>query len=176
MPYAVAIHEPWATLVVRGVKTTVDQRQKTKLREPIFVVTPTAMVPGASALCAESPYRGALRKLGLPDFFNSGMVPQECFALGHAIGTITIKACLAPNELSREERANRDRYGDRKGQGVVWVLESAAPLAVPVPVVPRIGLFKLEVDADGLPQVPLGRRPGLLGQSRRPQLAPLCQL
>lgn len=127
-----SLMQPWATLVVLGVKRWETRRWQTDHRGPLAIHASRTFTEAARQLCQAAPFRATLHRAG---FKHSADLPR-----GVILGTVELVDCRPTEEvragLSDAERA----FGDFAGRWV-WLLAGATALAIPRPCCGRLGLF-----------------------------------
>jgi hypothetical protein len=129
---ALSIKQPWAGLIIAGIKTVENRTWSTRYSGPL-------------AICStQKPDPEAIREMTS----KLGTLPASCLINGAILGTVTLSALVwlgedgtpetdhaAPNEAQILEWWNTDGYG--------WILETPKPLKRPVPLKGRLGLFNI---------------------------------
>jgi hypothetical protein len=137
---AIALTQPWATLVIVGAKRLETRPWRTRHRGRIAIHASLAFPDAARLLCTREPVRAALlRALG-----HARWADLPCGAL---LGTVELLDCwpgddVDLNALPEEERA----LGDFGPGRWVWELGDPRPLAEPIPFRGRLGLFDVPDD------------------------------
>jgi hypothetical protein len=128
-----SVLQPWATLLIAGTKRF-DARGWRTTHRGLLAIHACSRFPRSSRdLCEHEPYRSALRQLGLDS-------PTR-LPLGVVLGTVHLLDCVRIAEvpdLTDDER----RLGDYPPDCWVWRFADPVPLAEPVPVSGRLGVFE----------------------------------
>ena len=132
---AISLLQPWATLVVKGIKTIETRSWGTKYRGPILI---HASQGKAGSIFAS----GAPFKNYIPDF--------KKLPFGAIIGQADIKDVIRVehlemddeliNRLTMEERA----FGDYSEGRYAWLLENAIPFNNPIPARGTLSIWEYQ--------------------------------
>lgn len=131
---ALTVTQPWATLVIRGVK-----RFETRSWAP-----PDAVIGTRIAIHAAKGWRAADREMA--DFWhNDGTLaePRADLPLGMILGTIEIAGARRTFPLPDEITAREMMMGDYSRGRWAWILADPRPLAEPIPWRGALGLWTL---------------------------------
>lgn len=134
-----SLWQPWATLVVLGVKRYETRPRPTRIRERIAIHATKATPQGAVSealkdwLCA---------KYGI-DWFNA--LPH-----GAIVGTVVIEDCVPTEKAGFSVSALEHMLGDYRAGRSAWRLTGASQYVPPVPAVGKQGFWNF--DLDGRPQ------------------------
>jgi len=135
-----SLMQPWATLVILGVKRCETRRWQTAYRGPLAIHASRRFTEAARQLCLTEPFRSALRHGGCK---HSADLPR-----GLILGTVDLIDCRPAADVRAEldDGAAELAFGDFSAGRWAWQLAGALALAVPRPCSGRLGLF----DAPGL--------------------------
>lgn len=128
-----SVLQPWATLLIAGKKRFDARSWQTAHRGPLAIHAGSRFPPALRDLCEREPYRGVLRQL----------VIDDCMRLprGVVLGTARLIDCVRVEELPGLPDGER-LLGDFRPGCWVWQFADPVPLAVPVPVTGRLGVFE----------------------------------
>jgi hypothetical protein len=129
---AISICQPWATLIVAGVKHFETRSWKTLHRGPLAIHAASAYPRTARALCLRSPYREALVEAGVDVW--------ERLPCGVVLGVVELVDCNQVEELG-EIPATQELLGDFRPGQWMWRLANARMLSQPKAWRGRLGLF-----------------------------------
>jgi hypothetical protein len=138
-----SLTQPWATLVVTGVKLIETRRWRTDWRGILLAIHAAKAFPAqARLLCTQEPFCAALSAYcGVNDIAE--------LPLGAVIGATRLDDCKPTKDLvgvvSKTERAFGDFTVGRFG----WVLKDAMRLAEPIKVRGRLSLWDLPEYIEG---------------------------
>lgn len=130
---ALSIKQPWAGLIIEGIKTVENRSWYTMYRGPLVICATQA--PNKKAMLAMQKELGKL--------------PEICQINGAILGIVTLAglAHLAEDGVVETDHPNlnvdiiNDWWDDSQ---VAFILESPRKLATPIPIKGRLGLFNLE--------------------------------
>jgi hypothetical protein len=129
-----SLHQPWASLIVRGAKRYDTRRWSTTYRGRLGIHAARHWCAEMDELCQREPIRSLLRAAG---YASAADLPH-----GALLGTVELVDCfpVSSSRLEQVPAAERDlgEYGPGR---LVWQFAAALPLAEPVPCVGRLGLF-----------------------------------
>src|SRR5262245_7369475 len=118
-----SVREPWAMLLVLGVKRYETRGWHTSYRGPVAIHASNRFPEAARNLCYEEPFKTILRNAG---YDGAALLP-----LGHLIGQVDLVNCLPTNEVTGLE-ANELCFGDfRPGR---WAWQVAKAVRFPEPI------------------------------------------
>jgi hypothetical protein len=133
---AVSILQPWAALVVAGVKRFETRGWHTAHRGPLAVHAGLRLSRAARTLCRSDPVAELLRGAGWPD---SDRLPR-----GFVLGVVELVSCRRVEELPPEVLTDIERaLGDFRPGRWAWEFRNPQPLTVPVAARGRLGIFTL---------------------------------
>lgn len=124
--------QPWATLVVMGLKTIETRTWATDYRGPLFIHASKSKAG-----------RGVLESLQLPaDFPDFGALP-----FGFIIGEVVIENIVRGNALPFDEAAFQEQSFEAKAFGdyqrkFCWLLKNAVLFDDPILATGRLGLWE----------------------------------
>jgi activating signal cointegrator 1 len=139
------IKQPWASLVVRGIKRNETRKYHTKIRGELFIHCSKTIDANAKALIAQNPFN---RFIDNPDSLPTGKI----------IGLVNVVACRTVEEMLVTFRQNPDpaagileyQLGDYSPGRFAWVLDSpvAFELEDQIPAMGALGIwyYKMPVD------------------------------
>jgi hypothetical protein len=128
-----SVQQPWATLLIAGKKRFDARGWHTSHRGSLAIHACLRLPQRGLDLCSREPYCNVLRQLRIDD---SSQLPR-----GVVLGTVCLLGCDRFEEvrdLPDEER----QLGDYRPGCWVWKFADPVPLAEPVPVSGRLGVFE----------------------------------
>jgi hypothetical protein len=133
---AVSVLQPWATLILLGVKCFETRAWRTAHRGALAIHAGRRLTPAGRALAAAEPIATLLR--------DAGYRTPDCLPRGVVLGEVELVACtpveeLDPDLLSDVERA----LGDFGPGRWAWELRRPHTWPIPIPAVGRLGVFTL---------------------------------
>src|SRR5262245_50640539 len=139
---ALTLTQPWATLVALGAKQVETRSWRVSHRNlPLAIHAAKSFPRSARALCAEEPFRQALKAAGYG--FDGYDLPT-----GVVLATVTLLDCCtvehlerAPHILTPTERA----FGNSSPGRFAWRLWKPQVLPEPAPARGSLGLWEWEV-------------------------------
>jgi hypothetical protein len=129
---ALSVAQPWATLIVYGIKRLETRPWATVHRGPVAIHASKHLPTAARALCRQEPFRSLLARAGYESW--------RALPLGRILGIADIVRCTRVEEL-RDLCPPEEDLGDFGPGRWAWALEGARPLPAPVPYRGRLGLF-----------------------------------
>lgn len=130
---AITVWQPWASLIAFGAKHFETRSWATGHRGLLAIHAGAALRLEHRALCAEEPFRSALRRGGILD---ANRLP-----LGKVVAIVSLIDCVRVGPgftlFSEAERA----FGDFTPGRYAWRLASPLPLVRPIPVPGHQGLW-----------------------------------
>jgi hypothetical protein len=131
---ALSLSQPWATLVVLGRKRLETRSWQTRHRGLLLIHAAQTFSAQNRAFCRRDPVRRLLAEAGIE---HEGALPR-----GQLLGTVEVRDCRRSEEMDPETLDETERLLGDFGPGRwVWLLENAAPLQTPVPLLGRLGVF-----------------------------------
>lgn len=112
---ALGIKQPWAELILRGVKTLEIRNQPTRIRGPIYLYTSQKLAREDFALAAVEKY---------------GLSPEE-LPLGLIVGSVQLTACRPVSSDDAEAACVPSQLLTNKH---AWILTQPERLETPLPV------------------------------------------
>jgi hypothetical protein len=130
---AISVEQPFATLIVLGVKQHMARSWVTQHRGPLLIHAARPFGDAARQLCCREPFRSVLKQAGYA-------IPAD-LPRGVVLGTVELCNCLHAHAvpLPPEEEPFRDV---RPGW-YVWLLKGARRLAQPIPLTGRQGIYEV---------------------------------
>jgi hypothetical protein len=132
-----SLTQPWASLVVLGVKQLETRRWQTKHRGPLAIHAGKNYPSAARILCLQEPWRSALQEAGVDVW---AKLPRGCL-----LGMVDLIDCIRVEEFG-EVPAKELPLGDFRPGRWIWRLTNARPFADAVPYPGRLGLFEVSDD------------------------------
>jgi hypothetical protein len=128
-----SVLQPWATLLIAG-KKRFDARSWRTTHRGLLAIHACSRFPRSSRdHCEREPYRSALRQLGI----DAGtQLPR-----GVVLGTVHLLDCVRVEEVP-DLPEDGLLLGDYQPGCWVWQFADPVPLAEPVPVSGRLGVFE----------------------------------
>ena len=134
---ALSLTQPWASLVVHGLKQFETRSWRTDYRGLIAIHASKGFPKNARDLCFIEPFKEALDSIGFRD--------PDSLPLAAVIGTVALTGCyqIGLGRLSAPDRlalCGRQLYpelkfGDYREGRWMWHLENPTVMAIPVPAV-----------------------------------------
>lgn len=140
--YAISLYEPWATLVMIGVKQYETRSWSRSHRGPILIHASKRSDDLKQALFA-GPYRTVLAEAGL--------TKPEHFALGAALGIVDVTDMIRTEEIRDTLTKQEQTFGNFADKRFAWKLENIRRFEHPIPMKGMQGLF--EVDPYFIPMI-----------------------
>lgn len=131
---ALSLLQPWATLVVRGVKRYETRSWRTSYRGPLVIQASSRFPEELRALCERQPFRRLLREAGSASWFD--------LPLGALLGTVDVRDCLPVEQLAAIDGAQRSLGDYREGRWA-WLLDDAQPFPEPIPWRGKRGIYEV---------------------------------
>jgi hypothetical protein len=130
----ISVIQPWATLLVRGVKRIETRRWRTHHRGRLAIHAAQNFPEDARARSLAEPFCSHLRQAG---FRHWSELPR-----GAIIGTVDLLDCVPAEQARREltESAELD-FGDYSSNHWAWRLANPVAFAVPIPFSGRMRVF-----------------------------------
>jgi hypothetical protein len=129
---ALSLTQPWATLVLLGVKRYETRSWQTAYRGPLAIHAARTFPQAARTLCRLEPFPSALAAAGIHHWTQ---LPR-----GAVIGVVELCGCV-PVELLPPLSPEEEAFGDYRPGRWAWELAIPTPLAAPLPCRGRLGLF-----------------------------------
>jgi activating signal cointegrator 1 len=129
---AVSVCQPWASLIVHGLKRLETRCWATPHRGALAIHASKCFPPAARMLCLQEPYRTLLAGAGLRDWRD--------LPTGLVLGVVEVLGCTRVPEMEHIPELESQLGDFGRGQWA-WLLANARPLPEPVPCRGRLGLF-----------------------------------
>lgn len=149
-----SVHQPWASLMATGLKTTRAAPYATRHRGPTGIHACKTR-GGATALAMmDDDVRDAMALAGIPfdrfstDGFSAGTPFGAILAIAELVDCV--RAEDAPDAYLEEQR----RHGDYTPGRYLWVFRDAKPLSTPLPARGNVLPFYLEIPTTSSPPPP----------------------
>ena len=149
---ALSLHQPWATLVILGIKRIESRSWSTDHRGTIFVHAADKQSRELIELCHEEPFRTALRAAGIHKWQD---LPRKA-----VLGTVELDDCrkivcagasLDPHSLAMTPPAEPELSFGRYDPGrFAWMLDRPNKFNIPILHPGRQRLFNIHPQALGL--------------------------
>lgn len=115
----VSLMQPWASLVVHGLKQYETRSWRTAYRGPLLIHASARLAPFARDLCESEPFATDLASVGIRSY---GELP-----LGGIVGVVELADCIDVSALA--EIGDRERaFGDFRPGRWAWLLRNARAL------------------------------------------------
>jgi len=133
----ISLHQPWATLVILGIKQFETRSWRTAHRGPLGIHAARRFPQVARGQCGLEPFRSALQRAG---FKHSADLPR-----GVLLGTVELIDCLpAPAVLERMADDDPQRlFGDYRRRRWAWQLETPLAFSIPRVLTGRLGVYEI---------------------------------
>lgn len=131
-----SLSQPWATLVVLGVKRFETRAWHTGHRGLLAVHAARYFASANRLLCECEPIRGLLRRAGFDDW--------TCLPRGAVVGTVELVDCIPAEELTTLSDLDR-ALGDFAPGRWAWQLSDPRPWPTPIAATGRLGVFELNL-------------------------------
>jgi hypothetical protein len=131
---AITVLQPWAQLLVLGVKRVEIRSWKTRHRGPLFIHAGRGFPAAARERCGQEPLRGILAAAGIK---SPADLPR-----GALLGVVTLEDCLPADQLlfGDPDRLELGWCDLRPGYWA-WKVSAARRLDVPIPYQGVLGIF-----------------------------------
>ena len=130
--HALSVMQPWASLIVLGVKRIETRPWHTGFRGRLAVHASSRLPPGFDEVVGTEAVRSALR-----------LAPWQRLPRGVLLGTVELRDCVRVEDLDLDAIGNAEiSFGNFSPGRWVWLLADARPLAEPVPLRGRLGVFE----------------------------------
>jgi hypothetical protein len=134
---ALSIAQPWATLVILGVKRFETRGWHTEYRGRLAIHASSRFPSTLRALCHRPPLRDRLRAAGFDDW--------TCLPRGVLLGTVELAGCTRCEELPFDLDFD-PALGDFGPGRWAWEFRDPVVFPEPIPAVGRLGLFELDLE------------------------------
>jgi len=136
---ALTVLQPWAQLLILGVKRYDVRSWKTKHRGPLLIHAGRVFPDSTRALCGLQPYRDILAEGGIK---RPSDLPR-----GALIGTIYLEDCLPTDQVFYPFLDNRElALGDFRSGYWAWKMTDPKPFPVSIPSQGQLGIFDVADD------------------------------
>jgi len=133
---ALSLHQPWATLVILGIKRLETRAWQTDHTGRLAIHASRTFSPAGRQLFRQAPFRSLLAEAG---FALEGDLPR-----GALLGTVLLQRCLRTEEMDLDALADVDRAVGNFGPGRwVWFLEQPEPFVRPISYRGKLGVFSV---------------------------------
>jgi hypothetical protein len=132
--YALSVTQPWASLIVRGIKRYETRGWRTRYRGPLAIHAARTLPANLATICEQEPLRALLHRTGLARWW---LLPR-----GVVLGSVDLLACTRVEDLTSIPPDQRS-LGDFRAGRWAWQLSNPRQLTVPYPVCGRLGVFLL---------------------------------
>lgn len=133
---ALSLTQPWATLVASGAKRVETRSWRTPHRGPLAVHAAAGFPTAAIALCAQEPFRSALRAAG---FDHAAELPR-----GALVGHVRLVDVVPVGGIELTGLADVERaFGDYSPGRWGWLLDVAVTYAEPVACRGALGVWRV---------------------------------
>jgi hypothetical protein len=131
---ALSVTQPWATLLLLGAKRFETRAWQTGHRGLLAIHATRELRGSDRELCRTEPFRSLLAQAGFDSWTQ--------LPLGVVLGTVELVRCVRVEELEAEGCSAADRqFGDFRPGRWAWEMANPKPLAVPVLLRGRLGVF-----------------------------------
>lgn len=137
MSKCLSVLQPWASLIVHGMKRYETRGWRIRHRGPLLIHASSAFGKEAIALCRKEPFKTALCLAGYED--------PEMLPLGGVIGSVCVEECVEGVLL--ENLNDVERAFGNFGPGR-WAFKLTDPQ--PLPLIPcrgRLHVYEVDVEA-----------------------------
>jgi hypothetical protein len=129
---AITIAQPWASLVVHGLKHLETRRWSSRHRGPLAIHAARKIPTAGRMLCHQQPYRTLLGAIGFASWLD---LPR-----GQVMGLVELTGCARVEELGVLPALER-LLGDFSPGQWAWSLADPRPLPAPIPWCGRLWTF-----------------------------------
>jgi hypothetical protein len=130
---AISLCQPWASLLVHGLKHLDTRPWSTSHRGPLAIHASKRFPVAARMLTYQEPYKTLLAALG---YLNWCELPT-----GALLGVAELVRCRRVPELKAIPELER-QLGDFRPEHWAWTFAKARPLSCPVPYRGQLGIFE----------------------------------
>jgi activating signal cointegrator 1 len=131
---ALSLIQPWATIVILGVKRYETRSWRTGYRGPLVIHASGRFPRELRGLCGREPFQSILQAAGFESWAD--------LPLGVVLGTVELSACQRVNELSAINGVEL-ALGDYRSGRWAWLLENAQALPEPIPWKGKRGVYDI---------------------------------
>jgi len=136
---ALTVWQPWATLIASGAKMIETRAWWTAYRGPLAIHAGATLRLDCRELCAEEPFRSALRRAGITD--PRALPLAKVLAIADLIDCRKIRLGGAPH-------AGERAFGDYTSGRYAWCLGNVRALRTPMAAVGHQGLWEWAAPAE----------------------------
>ncbi|WP_342088032.1 ASCH domain-containing protein [Dyadobacter sp. OTU695] len=134
---AISVQQPWAGLLVLGIKKCETRSWNTKFRGKIAIHASAKMPKEGEALLKE------LCEL-LPDtFFKGSRAYNMCTVLGCVLGRVQVEDCRSTNDM-KPVNAGEKMLGDFSANRYYWWCINPEAYLTPIPAVGQLSIWEWE--------------------------------
>jgi len=139
-----SLWEPWASLVIFGVKRIETRSWATEYRGPLVIHASKKVSREQIEICHRDPFRSALRACGIDRW--------QDFKLGAAIGTVTLVDCRRIESDADVPSDDDPEYwfGNYAPGRFGWILKRPEVFATAIALRGRQGLFDVAPEEIGM--------------------------
>jgi len=134
---SITITQPWATLIVLGVKHYETRKWETRHRGELAIHAAKDFPEPQRDLCRQEPFRSILRRAGYSTW---STLPRSA-----VLGTVQLTDCLPVEDMPALD-ATELALGDYGPGRWAWVLNGARRLPAPVPCRGMLGIYNIPAD------------------------------
>jgi hypothetical protein len=132
--YALSVSQPWASLLILGIKRLETRCWHTAHRGPLLIHASRNFPRAGRMLCAHEPIRAALAAAGVEHW--------RQLPLRAVLGTCDLVDCVRAEEAGELPTMER-LLGDFAPGRWLWRVANPSRWTVPVPYRGRLGLFEI---------------------------------
>ena len=136
---ALTVWQPWATLIASGAKMIETRAWWTAYRGPLAIHAGATLRLDCRELCAEEPFKSALRRTGITD--------AHALPLGRVLAIAELIDCRKIR-LGGAPRAGERALGDYTPGRYAWCLGNVRALRTPIAAVGHQGLWEWAAPAE----------------------------
>ena len=143
--WAISLQQPWASLVAGGLKTNETRSWRRPFKGQLFIHASKGFPKEYQDLCIQSPFREALKQIGLmpPDLRSM----DKILPLGSIIAVVNLVGCYptgkyipgAPPAPARDSWEYA--FGDYTPGRWFWKFEDVRPVTPAIPCKGALGVF-----------------------------------
>jgi hypothetical protein len=139
---ALSVSQPWASLLVLGIKCLETRSWQTVHRGPLLIHASRNFNRAGRALCVQEPICTALRGVGIDSW--------RQLPLGAVLGVVELRACVRVEDAGPVPPEELP-LGDFTPGRWLWQVAQPQRLTAPVPYRGKLGLFEIPNDLLSLP-------------------------
>ena len=133
---AISVMQPWALLLVSGVKRYETRTWRTSHRGLLYIHASRSLTEDVRRLCAEEPLWSLLAK--------QGIARVSDLPLGALVGTVELVDCIDTDALADSLNAEQLALGDFRPGRWAWKLRNPQRLAEPIACKGNRGVFNID--------------------------------